>query len=78
MNEWKSERMMKLLNIWRELVFKVGKQEKGMEGGCPDGMKKSLKEKLVRFVLNYFTVMPSIGKGEQKEDIFPTGTSESD
>ena len=49
---------------------------KGVKG-CLDGMVKALKEVPVRFVFSYFTVMPSDGQREWKEDIFLIGASKA-
>lgn len=59
------------------MIFRLGAKRKELRD-CPDGIEKALKEELVRFVFKYFTIMPSIGQKEWKEDIFLLGTSESD
>lgn len=64
------------MNIWRELVFRIGRKVKGVKE-CLDGMVKALKEVPVRFVFNYFKVMPSDGQREWKEDIFLIGASKA-
>lgn len=74
--DWKADETLAHLE-------KTGLQgRKKRENECkdipPDRMEKALKEKLVRFVFNQFTVIPHVGQRECEEDIFPIGTYESD